>query len=171
MADQKSERSIEPFDERRHEREEFSCGVESLDHYFRSRARQDRDKYAAAVFVLAQRPIVLGYYTLSSYAIDPGELPAELARKSPRYPILPATLIGRLAVDTRYRGQGIGEELLLDALHRCFDNTSEVGSIAVVVDVENENALEFYRRYGFIQFPEHSRKLFLPMQTVRRLFR
>ena len=119
---------------------------------------------------MADGPTVIGYYTLSSYTINPGELPAELIRKLPRYPNLPATLIGRLAVDARYHRQGFGEELLLDALKRCFNNTSEIGSLAVVVEAENAKAIEFYRPYGFIQFPEHEDKLFLPMQTVRAMF-
>jgi ribosomal protein S18 acetylase RimI-like enzyme len=164
------ERRIEPFDARRHSREGFSCGIESLDIYLKSRARQDRDKYAAAVFVMASGLGVIGYYTLSSYAIRPGELPDKIVHKLPRYPSLPATLIGRLAVDTRYQGQGIGEELLVDALKRSLDNTAKIGSVAVVVEAENEKALQWYCRYGFIQFPEHTAKLFLPMQTSARAF-
>ncbi|MGA1995913.1 MAG: GNAT family N-acetyltransferase [Bryobacteraceae bacterium] len=170
MVDNISERSIETFDVKRHDRESFACGVESLDQYFRSRARQDRDKYAAAVFVMAEGPGVIGYYTLSSYTINPGELPDELACKLPRYPNLPATLIGRLAVDRRYQRKGFGEELLLDALKRCFATTSEAGSLAVVVEAENAKAIQFYQSYGFIQFPDHGDKLFLPMPTIRAMF-
>lgn len=155
---------------KRHDRESFACGVESLDQYFRSRARQDRDKYAAAVFVMAEGPGVIGYYTLSSYTINPGELPDELACKLPRYPNLPATLIGRLAVDRRYQRKGFGEELLLDALRRCFASTSEVGSLAVVVEAENAEAIQFYQSYGFIRFPDHGDKLFLLMATIRAMF-
>ncbi len=116
---------------------------------------------------MAEGPAVIGYYTLSSYTINPGALPAGLAGKLPRYPNLPATLIGRLAVDQRYHRKGFGEELLLDALKRCFDNTSEIGSLAVVVEAENEQAIRFYQSYGFIQFPDHRNKLFLLMQTIR----
>lgn len=170
MADSLLERSIEVFDVKSHERDTFSCGVESLDRYFRARARQDRDKYAAAVFVMAAGCNVIGYYTLSSYTIGPGELPDELIRKLPRYPSLPATLIGRLAVDERYHRKGFGEELLLDALKRSFTNTSEIGSLAVVGEAESDKAIEFYEAYGFIQFPDHRNKLFLLMQTIRALF-
>ncbi len=170
MADNILERSIEAFDVKRHDRDSFTCGVESLDQYFRSRARQDRDKYAAAVFVMAEGPSVIGYYTLSSYTINPGELPDELVRKVPRYPHLPATLIGRLAVDERYHRKGFGDELLLDALKRCFAATAEDGSLAVVVEAENKNAIQFYQSYGFIQFPDHEDKLFLLMPTIRAMF-
>ena len=171
MKDRVPGRSVEALDIKCHVRDDFSCGVESLDAYLHSRARQDRERYTAAVFVLAEGPRVIGDYTLSSYTINPGELPVELVRKLPRYPNLPATLLGRLAVDARYHRQGFGEELLLDALKRSLDSTSEVGSLAVVVEAENETAVEFYRSYGFIQFPNHPDKLFLPMQTIRRMFR
>jgi GNAT superfamily N-acetyltransferase len=164
-------RVIEPFDERRHAREDFSCGVESLDRYLRMRARQERDRFVATVFALAEGTSILGYYTLSSYAIDPGELPAEVARRLPRYPRLPATLIGRLAVDLRHRGKGYGEALLVDALTRSFEASAEVGSLAVVVEAENEGAVGFYRSYGFVDFPDHPDRLFLPMATVRSLVR
>lgn len=170
MADPLPKRSIEAFDAQRHQRESFRCGVESLDLYFRSRARQERDKYAAAAFVTADGPTVIGYYTLSSYSIHAGELPEHLVRKLPRYPRLPATLIGRLAVDERYRRKGYGEELLLDALKRCLAITPEVGSLAVIVDAENDNAIEFYRSYGFLPFPDQPNRLFLAMQTIRDLF-
>jgi len=119
---------------------------------------------------MAEGRRVIGYYTLSSYTINPGELPDEVARKLPRYPNLPATLIGRLAVDAQYHGKGFGGELLLDALKRCFATTSEVGSLAVVVEAENEKAIQFYQSYGFIRFPDHGDKLFLPMPTIRALF-
>lgn len=164
------ERRIEPFDARRHARQEFSCGIESLDAYLKSRARQDRDKYAAAVFVMTEGLTVVGYYTLSAYSIHPGELPEQLAHKLPRYPQLPATLIGRLAVDSRYQRQGLGEELLLDALERAFDSATRVASLAVVVEADNERASKWYRGYGFMPFPDHPNKLFLPMKTIQQLF-
>jgi ribosomal protein S18 acetylase RimI-like enzyme len=163
-------RSIEQFDAKRHDRDRFSCGIESLDVYLKSRARQDKDKYAAAVFVMAEGATVVGYYTLSAYTVNAGELPEELARKLPRYPNLPATLIGRLAVDSRYQRQGLGEELLMDALKKALDSASRVASLAVVVEAENERAAKWYAAYGFKQFPDHPDKLFLAMKTIEKLF-
>jgi GNAT superfamily N-acetyltransferase len=119
---------------------------------------------------MAEGPTVIGYCTLSAYTVHPGELPEHLIRKLPWYPILPATLIGRLAVDERYRRKGYGEEFLIDALKRILAATSAVGSIDVIVDAENENAIEFYRSYGFLPFPDRPNKLFLAMQTVQALF-
>jgi GNAT superfamily N-acetyltransferase len=141
--------------------------VESLEQYFKTQAGQDVKKRVAAVFVLAEDANVLGYYTLSSYAIEPGALPPDLARRFPGYPKLPAVLIGRLARDQKYKGQGIGEFLLVDALRRCLENSTTVGAIAVIVEAENEKARNFYLGYGFIQFPAHENKLFILMGTIR----
>ena len=87
---------------------DFSCGNSSLDRYLREQAGQDLRRGCATPFVLiAERggTAILGYYTLSSYGIDAGELPAEVVKKLPRYPLIPATLLGRLAVDRRYQGR------------------------------------------------------------------
>src|SRR5438309_8913779 len=104
-----------------HNRADFSCGNATLDRYLKEQAGQDLRRACATPFILASKPgetAILGYYTLSSYGIDTGELPAGVAKKLPRYPLIPATLLGRLAIDLRYQGQGVGELLLMDALHR-----------------------------------------------------
>jgi GNAT superfamily N-acetyltransferase len=100
---------------------------------------QDLRRACATSFVLSPKrgaSSILGYYTLSSYGIDVGELPADVVKKLPRYPLIPATLLGRLAVDRRYQGQGVGEFLLMDALHRALVQSAEIGTAAVVVDEE-----------------------------------
>lgn len=159
-------RTIEPFDKKHHSRREFSCEVQTLEQYFKTQAGQDVRKNLAAVFVLAEGSKVIGYYTLSSYAIDAGELSHDVMRGFPSYSKLPAILISRLARDQAYRGQGIGEMLLVDALKRCQENVSRVGAMAVVVEAENEKARQFYLGYGFLQFPDHPAKLFMLMSTV-----
>ena len=98
-----------------HDRSGFESGVESLDRYFRTQAGQDARKRLAASFVLLlEDGSLAGYYTLSSTAVKLPELPETLARKLPRYPLVPATLLGRLAIDRRYRGKGYGRFLLAD---------------------------------------------------------
>lgn len=108
---------------------------------------------------------ILGYYTLSSFAVQTSELPEDIARKLPRYPTTPATLIGRLARDTNE--SGLGSVLLADALKRILASASEVASALVVVDAKNENAAAFYRKFGFLEFAGHRDRLFMPMKTVR----
>jgi predicted GNAT family N-acyltransferase len=115
---------------------------------------------------------IAGYFTLSSASIPASHLPAETARKLklPRYPYLPATLLGRLAVDLSFRGLRLGELLLMDALRRALATSSEVASQFVIVDAKDGSTSEFYLRYGFLAFPETSRRLFLPMSTIEALF-
>jgi predicted GNAT family N-acyltransferase len=154
-----------------HARRAFSCGVESLDRYFHQQATQDIRRKAAAAFVLLDEDgAILGYYTLSAATFEAGSLPVDIARKLPRYPHLPATLLGRLAVSSVHRGRRFGEYLLLDALHRSLENTRVLGSVAVVVDAIDDRAREFYLFYGFLALPETPRRLFLPMASIERLF-
>lgn len=90
-------------------------------------------------------------------------------RKLPRYPLVPATLLGRLAVDRRHQGKGYGRFLLADALYRAL--RSEVASFAVIVDAKDDSARAFYEREGFLPFPDQQMKLFLPMADIEQLFK
>ncbi len=118
---------------------------------------------------MADGPAVLGYYTLSAHSIERNALPDDVAKKLklPKYPLIPATLMGRLAVDLKHQGQRLGEILLMDGLERSYVHSSQVASFAVVVDAK-ENAVEFYRRYGFLQLPLGLR-MFIPMETIEKL--
>jgi hypothetical protein len=150
-----------------HDRSGFSCGVTVLDEYLQRQASQDMRRHVAAVFVMVsedQPQTILGYYTLASYAVETSGLPDETAKKLPRYPTTPATLIGRLAraVDC----PGMGSLLLADALGRILANTREVASALVVVDAKDDGAAAFYQKHGFISFGGSARKLFLPMKTI-----
>ena len=77
-------------------------------------------------------------------------MPEKLRKRLSRYPVYPATLIGRLAVDRRYAGQGYGRDLMLDALTRALEGASAVASFGVVVDALDEEAQKFYEHYGFV---------------------
>lgn len=146
--------AIELLDTSRHERSAFSCGIDPLDRYLQSQASQDARRRVAAPYVLVEpgAPHVLGFYTLSNTSLRAAELPAAFVRRLPRYPVLPATLLGRLAVDVRQRGRGLGTVLLLDALRRCL--RSETASLAVVVDAKDDAAVSFYERHEFLRLPD-----------------
>ncbi len=162
--------TVEPLG-RQHDRTAFHCGADALDRYLKQQARQDADKRVAAPFV-AVNPLntrVLGYYTLSASVVTLTDLPDELSRKLPRYPQLPVTLLGRLAVDQSARGQRLGEHLLLDALHRSLTHADEIAAMAVVVDAKDENAAAFYRHYEFIPLQAQPRRLYVPMRVVAQL--
>lgn len=158
--------------QKEHARQAFSCGTPALDRYLQQQARQDQEKQVAAVFVLLQgtSPKVLAYYTLSAFTIEARQVPAALARKLPRYPQLPGTLLGRLAVDQQCKGRGIGQFILLDALRRCHQAASEIAAMAVVVDARDGAAAAFYLHYGFIPLDDSANRLFLPMATIAKLF-
>ena len=157
-----------------HKRGDFSCANASLDRYLKEQAGQDLRRNCAMPFVLlSDRPDtrILGYYTLSSYGIDVGDLPVEVVKKLPRYPLIPATLLGRLAVDRSFQAQGIGEFLLMDALRLALIQSAEIAAAAVVVDAIDAGAIKFYRHFGFVAFPAIADRLFLPMKAVASLFR
>jgi predicted GNAT family N-acyltransferase len=161
---------IEPLGPK-HDRAAFSCGVEALDVYLHKQAGQDLKKRAAVPFVITpDGKTIAGYYTLSQYAVQLDAIPEEVAKKLPKYPIVPATLLGRLAVSTAFRGQGLGALLLMDALNRALQHSRELASAGVVVDAKDAAALAFYKKYGFLELPRVERRLFLPMGTVEQLF-
>lgn len=164
-------RIIEPL-ARHHERGAFSSGVASLDRYLRQQARQDMERRVAAVFVLVgdSPDQVAGYYTLSATGVLLSDAPPDVVRHFPRYPVVPAILLGRLAVDTRFRGRRYGELLLLDALYRGLCNRAEIGAAAIIVDARDADARTFYGRYGFVPFPTIPFRLFLPMRAVKKVW-
>ena len=171
---QRMQLRIEPLDKAKHDRAAFCCEHERLNIYIREQAAQDVRKRVAAVYILTpDGKKIAGYYTLSQYAIDAGELHEELARKLhiPRYDKVPATLLGRLARDKEFKGAHLGELLLMGALQRALEHSRSIASFAVVVDAKDEKAKNFYQSYGFIELPGHPRRLFLPMKTIERIFK
>ena len=154
-----------------HERASFSCGSPELDDYFHRQVGQDAKRKVAAPFVMVdQARRILGYYTLSAYGVRLGELPAAVAKKLPKYPLIPATLLGRLAVSRDHRGQKLGKLLLMDALYRSWKNTLEVASAGVVAEAIDEAAQNFYLHHEFIPLAEHPGKLFIAMGTIEKVF-
>jgi len=150
----------------------FSCGEPSLDAYLRTQATQDMRKRMAVCYALVERgkSHILGYYTLSTASVVLADLPPDLARKLPRYPYVPALLLGRLAVDARFQGQGIGDVLLGDALSRTLAISDIVAINLVIVAALGERAAAFYERREFIRFPSQPLRLFLPVAKIRDIF-
>ena len=155
----------------RHDRGAFASGSEPLDRYLRQQAGQDQRKNVAAVYVLVDETAgdIAGYYTLSATAIAATDLPEAITKRLPRYPLLPAILLGRLAIDRRFQGQGRGEDLLLDALARSDHLREQLGAVAVIVDAKDGQAAAFYRRYGFAEVVDSAAQLYLTMTTIAQL--
>ena len=162
---------VEPL-QKSHDRQTFHCGSAALDRYLQHQARQDADKRVAAPFVLVSpgSVAVLGYYTLSAFSLNADELPAEMVKKLPRYERLPATLLGRLAVDLSLKGQRLGQFLLLNALHRSLQAATGIAFLAVIVDAKDDSAASFYRHMDFIPLQATPARLFLPMKVIAELF-
>jgi GNAT superfamily N-acetyltransferase len=152
-----------------HDRAAFSCGEPSLDNYFKTRASQDMKRDLARCYVLSRDDtVIVGYYTLSAYAVQMVVLPPDVVKTSGRYEVVPAVLIGRLAVDQRFQGRKMGAVLLVDALRRA--TRAEVGIKLIIVDALNEAAARFYKHFGFCCLEDTERRLFLPASTARQLF-
>jgi len=150
-----------------HSRYDFDCGSEPLNQYFREQVTQDiRRRVAACFVIIADEQYVAGYYTLASASLMLKDLPPHIIKKLPRYPTVPAVRMGRLAIDQKFQGRGLGGVMLADALKRSI--RSEIASYALVVDAKDEAATAFYRHHGFIALPDKALTLFLPLDTVRR---
>jgi len=161
---------IDRLDPAKHRREVFRCESPELSEFIQKRARNEMDARTSACFVLvplADPGRIAGFYTLSAAEISAATLPRSLTKRLPRYPQLPVTLLGRLARDETFRGQGIGDRLMEDALARALAGSGEVGSIGVITDPKDDRAASFYQEFGFQ--PQAGRRLFLPMTDIVRL--
>jgi GNAT superfamily N-acetyltransferase len=149
-----------------HDRSAFSCGMAALDQYLRERASQDVKRLMASCFVAVEAAtnMIAGYYTLAATSVPANDLPTEVLKRLPRYPILPAALVGRLAVDQHFHRKGLGSALLADAALRVFK--SDTKAFALIVEAKNENAVAFYRLQGFRRFASKPASLFLPIATA-----
>ena len=153
-----------------HKKSTFNCEQSSLTSYLKEQAGQDIKRKLALCFVKVDPSNnIEGYYTLSNGSIPRTSVPEEIQRKL-GYKDIPVTLLGRLARDLKYKGQGIGELLLMDALRRSFEaSQGQSASFAIVTDPIDENAEKFYSKYGF-QKLEGSQRMFLMMKTIEGLF-
>ncbi len=164
---------VVPLDREYHQRDGFVCGNTVLDRYLVAQAGQDLARGVAAVFVAMRRgdPSVLGYYTLSQASVPLSDLPRAQQKRLPRYPNVPVTLLGRLAVHREWHGQGLGALLLGDALRRVTEVARQVASTGLLVDAIDDAAVAFYAKFGFVAFVESPSRLFLPLPPVSVLNR
>jgi ribosomal protein S18 acetylase RimI-like enzyme len=153
-----------------HDRGSFHCGEEALDRYFQTQATQDIRRRVANCFVAVEVASgqVAAYYTIAAASLPFIDLPLEHAKRLPRYPTLPAVRIGRLAVDKRFQGRGLGAALLMDATRRTLQAPPAV--YALLVDAKNDEAVAFYQRHGFRPLVAQPRTLFLPLATAQKAF-
>jgi len=151
-----------------HDRGSFRCGEEALNRYFQTQATQDIRRRVSNCFVAVEVASgqVAAYYTIAAASVPFVDLPPEQAKRLPRYPTLLAVRIGRLAVDQRFQGRGLGAALLVDATRRTIQSPPAV--YALLVDAKNDQAVAFYRRYLFRSVVGQPRTLFLPLATAQK---
>jgi ribosomal protein S18 acetylase RimI-like enzyme len=153
-----------------HDRRNFTCGVAALDRYFREQVSQDIRRRVTNCFVAIDTAgAVAGYYTFAAASLPTTELTGDEVKRLPRYPLLPAALIGRLAVAAPDRGQGLGAALIVDAVVRTM--RAEPAIFALIVDAKDEAAVAFYTHLGFRAFTSRPMSLFLPVAEAQRRLR
>jgi GNAT superfamily N-acetyltransferase len=153
-----------------HDRAAFDCGVPALNDYLQRLARQQQSKGVSQTHVIVeeQQPsAIVGFFSLAATKCNTSELPPELARKLPRD--VPALLLGRLAVDVRHQGKGLGDALVVSAVQRAALVAKEAGIVGLFVDAKDDRAAAFYRRHGFKPTPSDTLRLFLPRESILRM--
>ena len=160
--------TIEPLSQ--HDRSGFSCGSVALDQYFESQVSQDIRRRITACYVAVCNDSyqIAGFYTLSAAQVSVTQLPDNLKKKLPRYPSVPAVRIGRLAIDTKFQGQGLGSTLLINAIFRSL--RSDIAAYAVIVDAKDDKAIAFYRHHGFLDLNAKERTMFVPLSQFAKTF-
>jgi GNAT superfamily N-acetyltransferase len=149
----------------RHRRETFDSGSPPLDRYLREQASQDIRRKVSNCFVAASEDgAVVAYYTFAASSVLLGELPPDIAKRLPRYPLVPCALVGRLAVDLSAQRDGIGGAMLFDAAVRADRADPAIHSL--LVEAKDETAGRFYERFGFRSFIGSTKRLFLPVATA-----
>ena len=146
----------------------FNCGVASLDDWLRKRALKNQRGGASRTFVICHEQQVIGYYCLAAGGVAQSEAPKSMRRNMPD-PI-PVAILGRLAVDRRFQGKGLGDALLQDAILRTLHAAETLGIRALLVHALSEQAKRFYLAWDFIPSPITPMTLCLPLATARQAF-
>jgi GNAT superfamily N-acetyltransferase len=148
-----------------HNRKGFSCGVAALDRYLHELATQDIRRRVSNCFVACDTAgTIAAYYTFAATSFPLSDLPPEETKRLPRYGVLPAGLIGRLAVDQRFRGQRLGGALIIDAARRAAG--ADPAIFALVVDAKDDTAVAFYEHLEFRRFVSRPMSLYLSIATA-----
>lgn len=156
--------------QRKHDRTLFDCGTPALNNYLQKRAMQHNKSGRSRTYVLFNKSNkVLAFYSLSMGSINNNLLPERLQKRLPNHSI-PIARLGRLAVDKNYQSKGFGKHLLAHALKMCFLLSKQIGMVAVVIDAKDENIRQFYLNYEFEILPDQPLTLWLPVQSLNKLF-
>ena len=149
-----------------HELLSFNSGTPVLDDWLRRRALTNQESGASRTYVIALGDRVVGYYALATGAVAQAEATGRTRRNMPD-PV-PVMVIGRLAIDSRYQGRGLGRALLRDAVLRTLQAADIAGIRAVLVHAISEDAKRFYNRCGFQRSPLDPMTLMITLRDAQR---
>lgn len=150
-----------------HQISEFDCGEASLNLWLKQRAIKNQISGASRCFVVCENKKVIGYYTLSAGAISIDSAPKKMRRNMPNQ--LPILLLGRLAIDKKYQGQGIGNSLLRDAMLRAIHVSQDAGIFAILIHALSDNAKKWYLSRGFVESPLQPMTLMMTLETIKSI--
>ncbi len=146
---------------------DFDCGRESLNTWLRKTALKNEANDASRTFVICTAAKVIAYYSLATGSVSRIDAPGRVKRNMPEP--LPIIVLGRLAVDIRWQGKGMGLALLRDALLRCVEVSRDVAVKAVLVHALDEEAKRFYESVGFMESPANPLTLFITTLDLKRI--
>jgi GNAT superfamily N-acetyltransferase len=147
-----------------HRLDGFACGKPPLDQWLRAHALANEGKASRTFVVCDDARNVMAYYTLATGSVARTQLPRRIRHDVPN-PV-PVMVLGRLAVDRRCQGLQLGAALLREAMLRTLRVSAQAGVRALLVHAIDDQALAFYTRYGFQAFPQETRTLLLPIETI-----
>ena len=150
-----------------HNRKGFDCGVKALNRYLQQVAGQDQKRNLSKVYVLAEGESIVGYYSLSAHSLSRENLPQDI--KLGGYQDIPFLLLGRLAVDKKYQGQGFGDTLIFHAFKTTQEAAERVGILGIIVDAKDESAASFCVGFGFVRLQGNSARLILNIFALSAL--
>ena len=153
---------------KKHDREAFDCGEETLNEFLRRYARKSHELGGAKTFLAiddADDKTILGFYSLSPASVTYARTPETVRRGLARHDV-PGFRLARLAVDRRFQGRGLGGQLLLAAGRRCLAASAEVGGVVLVIDAKNERAAGWYSSYGAVPLLDAPLSLLLPLAVI-----
>jgi len=158
---------FERLDSKKHDRKSFDCGVEALNLYLQRVANQDQKRSLTKVYVLADGKRIVGYYTISAHSVVRDKLPNTIKLAS--YKDIPFLLLGRLAVDKDYQGQGYGDALIFHAFKTTLSAAEKIGILGMIVDAKDEKAASYYEGFGFKPIVGTENRLMLPLSAMEAL--
>lgn len=159
--------SFEQGDKFQNLRKNFDCGVLTLNDYLQRYARKNSKEDVGQTWVIFDEVLnqVVGYYTLIACSISRDRITDKFPYKE-----IPSIKIGRLAVDLKYRGKGIGSDLLYNGFEKILSLSNIIGVAYILVDAKDEKARAFYKNHEFKSFQENSLQMYIKVSFVRKLW-